>query len=76
MTRPLEYLRDGFDPAGPKRIRCRHCGRIVNSNAFARFSHRTTCPVHCPDCSRTIPHVHCPECGSTEHVAEDCDMEG
>lgn len=32
--------------------------------------------VRCDVCPRTDPHVHCPECGSTEHVAEDCDMEG
>lgn len=30
----------------------------------------------CPDCARTDPHIHCPECGSTEHVAESCDMLG
>lgn len=33
-------------------------------------------PKQCSHCDRTEPHIHCPECGSTEHVAETCDMEG
>lgn len=30
----------------------------------------------CRLCSRTDKHTHCPECGSTEHAADQCDMEG
>lgn len=31
---------------------------------------------HCSDCSVTAFHRHCTECGATDHLADECDMEG
>lgn len=33
------YLFAGYDPAGPRRIRCRLCGAVISSNALARSGH-------------------------------------
>lgn len=51
---------------------------IGRARAAVRLAGIVCGPVslHCDWCSRRDEHVHCPDCGSTEHVAESCDMEG
>jgi hypothetical protein len=62
MTRKKSRATKRNSPGGPAAARNRRVRRRPKQ-------------FKCDVCSRTDAHIHCPECGSTEHVAENCDME-